>query len=81
MFLNNEKYGELNEKLDEIAAAYGVEKDTIAYAWLLRYPAKMQVITGTTTPARIQSAAKAADITLTRKEWYDLYKAAGNRLP
>ncbi len=81
VFLNNEKYGELNEKLDEIAAAYGVEKDTIAYAWLLRYPAKMQVITGTTTPARIQSAAKAADITLTRKEWYDLYKAAGNRLP
>jgi predicted oxidoreductase len=32
-------------------------------------------------PARIRSGAKAADITLTREEWYTLYKAAGNQLP
>ena len=55
--------------------------DTIAYAWLLRYPASMQVITGTTNPKRIASAAKAGNITLTRKEWYQIYLAAGNRLP
>ena len=80
-FLGNEKFGELNELLQKLADAYGVGKDTIAYAWLLRYPAKMQVVTGTSKPERIKNAAAAADIRLTRQEWYDLYRAAGNRLP
>jgi predicted oxidoreductase len=64
-----------------MAEKYGVGADTVAFAWLLRYPARMQVITGTTTPARLQSAAKAADITLSREDWYALYRAAGNALP
>ena len=41
----------------------------------------MQVITGTTKPSRIKEAAKAADIELTKAEWYALYKAAGRKLP
>ena len=53
----------------------------IAYAWLLRYPARMQVVLGTTNPARVKTAAKAAEVKLTRSEWYSLYKAAGNKLP
>lgn len=81
VFLGNTKYAELNKLIGEIAAEYGVGNDTIAYAWNLRYPGKMQVITGTTKPERIVSAAAAAGVNLTRKQWYDLYKAAGNRLP
>ena len=80
-FLGNEKFEELNDKLAELAEKYGVEKDTIAYAWLLRYPGNMQVITGTTSPKHLQSAAAAAKVDLTREEWYALYRAAGNRLP
>lgn len=80
-FLDNPEMPELNAKLAELAEKYGVTPDTVAFAWLLRYPAKMQVITGTTTPARILSAAKAADIALTREEWYALYRSAGNVLP
>ena len=80
-FLNNENYKELNDLLEELANEYNCGKDTIAYAWNLRYPAKMQVITGTSKASRIPDAAKAGDITLTRKQWYDLYRAAGNRLP
>lgn len=49
--------------------------------WLLRYQAKMQVIIGTTNPNRVKNAAKAAEITLTRSEWYEVYRAAGNKLP
>jgi predicted oxidoreductase len=81
VFLNDPEYGELNTALNELAEKYQVSPDSIAYAWLLRYPAKMQVITGTTNPARIVSAAAAAEITLTRAEWYRLYKAAGRTLP
>ena len=50
-------------------------------AGLLRCPARMQVVLGTTNPARVKSAAKAAEVGLTRSEWYALYKAAGNALP
>lgn len=80
-FLNNEDYAELNEKLQELADKYGVEKDGIALSWILRLPQKVQVITGTANPEHIRSAARATDVELTRREWYDLYKSAGNRLP
>ena len=80
-FLGSDKYPALNEELKKMAEKYGVATDTIAFAWLLRYPAKMQVITGTTTPARLQSAARAAEVTLSREDWYALYRAAGNVLP
>ena len=80
-FLNNENYGELNRALRALAEKYGVGTDTIAYAWLLRYPGRMQVISGTTSPDHLRSAAAAGDITLSREEWYELYRAAGNRLP
>ena len=80
-FLNNENFADLNRELRALADEYGVGADTIAYAWLLRYPGRMQVITGTTSPEHLRSAAATGDISLTREEWYALYRAAGNRLP
>ena len=81
VFLNKEEYSGLNAMLKKMAEEKGTAPDVLAYAWLLRIPAKMQVVTGTTNPERIRAAASAADIELSRREWYDLYKAAGNRLP
>ena len=80
-FIGDSEYAELNEVLNSLAEQYHVKPDAIAYAWLLRYPAKMQVILGTMNATRIQNAAKAAEIKLTREQWYSLYKAAGNKLP
>lgn len=80
-FVDNEKFPRLNKAMGEIAEKYGVSKTTIAIAWLLRHPAKMQPITGTTNPNRLRESFKAADIRLTREEWYAIYKAAGNILP
>jgi len=81
VFLGSDKFPELNRKLDEIAAAYGVSNTTIAVAWLLRHPAKMQPVIGTMNIERLKDCCKAADIHLTRQEWYDIYRAAGNVLP
>ena len=81
VFLGSEEYPKLNELLSAIAAEKNTSVDAVAYAWLLRIPAKMQVITGTTKPSRILEAAKATEIVLSKKEWYDLYKAAGKQLP
>ena len=81
VFLGDSEFAELNRVLGELARKYGVTADAIAYAWLLRYPARMQVVLGTTNPERVKSAAEAAGIVLTKSEWYTLYKAAGNKLP
>ena len=80
-FLNNEKFPELNQKIDEIASARSVTNTAIAIAWLLRHPAHMQPIVGTTNPGRVKDACKASDVKLTREEWYAIYLAAGNKLP
>lgn len=80
-FLNNPKFPELNEKIDEIAEHYQVSNTTIAAAWILRHPANMQMISGTMNPSRFRDICQAADICLTRQEWYAIYMAAGNILP
>ena len=80
-FIDNEKFPELNAKMDEIAEKYGVSKTTIAFAWILRHPAKMQPVTGTTNLDRLADCIKATEVKLTREEWYEIYKAAGNILP
>mgnify|MGYP001401227829 FL=1 len=80
-FIDNDKFKELNDKLQELADKYGVSKNAIATAWILRHPANMQVLLGTMTPAHIVDSAKGADIDLTKQEWYDVYFAAGNDLP
>ncbi|MBQ3151776.1 MAG: aldo/keto reductase [Clostridia bacterium] len=80
-FIDNDEFPELNLKLAELAEKYSVSKTTIAFAWILRHPSKMQPVTGTTNLVRLFDCIKATDITLTREEWYDIYKSAGNILP
>jgi len=80
-FLGNEAYAELNEQLEILAEKYGVSTTTIAAAWILRHPAEMQLIAGTTNPNRLKEIIAAGDIRLTREEWYRLYLAAGHPLP
>ncbi|AQW20872.1 aldo/keto reductase [Lentilactobacillus curieae] len=81
MYINDPKYPELNAKLQELADKYGVSKNAIATAWIMRHPAHVQVLLGTMNPEHIKDSAKGADVELTKQEWYDLYFAAGNDLP
>lgn len=81
IFIGSEKYAGLNAVLDRLADKYQVSPSAVAIAWVLRYPAQMQAVIGTTKPSRIIESAKATDIELTRKEWYEIYWAAGKDLP
>ncbi|MBG9982764.1 aldo/keto reductase [Aerococcaceae bacterium DSM 111020] len=81
VFIDNPNYPIVNEMLTEIADKYHVDKNAIATAWILKHPAKMQVISGSMNPNRIQMIAKGATVHLTDQEWYDLYIATGNDLP
>ena len=78
---DREKYPELNICLDEMGEKYGVSPIAVAAAWILRHPAKMQLISGSVSSERIKQIAKGADIELTREDWYSVYLAAGFRLP
>ena len=75
-----ETYGELNAYIDQLAEKYNVTNTAIAVAWILRHPAHMQAILGTTNEKRIADACQGADIILTREEWYTLYAKAGKRI-
>ncbi|MDG6141816.1 aldo/keto reductase [Lactococcus formosensis] len=80
-FVGNDKFPELNKKLEEYAEKYNLTPSGIAIAWINRHPAGMQTIIGTMTEQRILEVTNASDLVLSRNEWYDLYMAAGNILP
>lgn len=80
-FMGNPDYPEVNRALDEMAEKYGVTNTAIAVAWLLRHPANMQVIAGTVNLSRMEDIVKANEITLSRKDWYYIYKECGNVIP
>lgn len=80
-FVGNEKFQALNQVLERLATKYGVTSSTIAISWILRYPAKMQAVVGTTNPKHLREVSQAGNFSLTRKEWYEIYLAAGNNLP
>mgnify|MGYP002626005811 CR=1 FL=1 len=81
VYLNNERFGALNAVLYRLAEEKGVSATAIALAWILRYPGAMQAVIGTTNIQRVRDSAKASGVELSRREWYELYQAAGNRLP
>lgn len=80
-FVDNDKFPELNQALEQLGEKYGVSKTAMACAWILRHPAKLQVIAGTSNARRLEDIATAATVELSREDWYALYRAAGNELP
>lgn len=81
IFANHPDYALLNQTIGEIAERYHVSHETIVVAWILRHPAKIQTIVGSMNLERLTKIAQASQITLTRPEWYEIYRSAGNILP
>ncbi|REJ25938.1 aldo/keto reductase [Caldibacillus debilis] len=81
VFVDNDRFPELNAKLAEVGEKYGLTKTGAAIAWILRHPAKIQPIVGTMNIQRLKEIAQASEVKITREEWYAIYRAAGNRLP
>lgn len=80
-FLGNARYEKLNAEIAALAQQYGVSDTTIAASWILRHPARMQLIAGTSSEQRLREILAAGELVLTREEWYRLYLAAGHILP
>ena len=78
---NTEKYPELNQVLDALSEKYETTPTAIATAWILRHPANIQMIAGTTNTSRMEEIIKGSEIRLEREEWYKLYLSSGHILP
>lgn len=81
VFLDSDQYPALNALLNQLADKYGVSKTALAVAWISRHPANIQTIVGTMKPDRLTQICDSETVTLTREDWYALYRAAGNVLP
>lgn len=81
LFWENPVYDKMTETLDRMAEEKGLTREGMVAAWVMRHPAGIQFIAGTTTPERVENMAAAADVCVTREEWYEVYRAAGNDLP
>jgi len=74
--------GDIGDRLDQIAAQYGVDRAAVAVAFLLRHPATILPVLGTNNLSRIERLSDALKVSLSREEWFLLYEAAlGSEVP
>lgn len=77
-----EKITKASAAVAEMAKSKGVSPEAILIAWILRHPARIQAIIGTTNPERIAASCQGDEVTLNREEWYRLFLAGrGEALP
>lgn len=65
--------------LKDYASVRGVPVEAVALAWLLKHPARIVPVTGTTRPDRLAACVKALEVRLSREEWYRLFETARGR--
>lgn len=75
------KYFSLNFMLEGLAQKYGTTPESVAVKWVLHHPANMQAIIGTTLDKHIKDYKDCCDVPMDDREWYNIYCAAGHRLP
>lgn len=68
--------GQLGQRMDDIAAAHGVDRAAVAVAFLLRHPAQILPVMGTNNLDRIGTISDALKIDLDRETWFGLYEAS-----
>lgn len=76
VFMDDAGYVRLNEVTGCLAEEKGVSRAAIGIAWLMRHPAGIQPLLGTTSPERLKDMCSASNVELTRAEWYEIYRAS-----
>ena len=66
--------------VQSLAHDHQTTPEAIQLAWLLRHPAGIQPVLGTSKPERLRACVRALDVELSREEWYSLF-AAGRGKP
>ena len=79
---DDERARRIRAVLGRLGQAHGVAPATIAYAWLLRHPARPVPITGSQRLEALREAVLALGLTLSAEEWYRVWEAGtGHAVP
>lgn len=74
---DSEQAVRLRTALAEVGQAHGgASIDQVALAWLLRHPANIAPILGTGNLRRVKSAAQSESLTLSREQWFAVWRAS-----
>jgi predicted oxidoreductase len=65
----------IRAELERQGEKYEAEDWIVALAWLLKHPAGISPVIGSTTPGRIEAAKQALDLEYERVDWYRLFEA------
>ena len=65
--------------VEQLASEYQTTPEAIVLAWLMRHPANIAPVLGSTNVERIKSCQKAMDVHLSREHWYKLFEVARNQ--
>lgn len=72
----------IQQQLMDLVVKYRVSADQLLLAWILKHPAGIHPVIGTTSPERITNAVKALDIEMELEDWFSLLIASqGHKVP
>ena len=66
----------IHKELDELTKKYNATKDQLLLAWILKHPAGIHPVIGTSSLERISNAAAAPEIILSQIDWFRLLVAS-----
>lgn len=70
------QFNRIIKVLNRLAADNDCDRSAVALAWLMAHPARVVPIIGTQSHERIRTSAKAPDVKMTRRDWYDILEAS-----
>ena len=77
-----EQVKRIKEAMIPMLEKYGATEDQLLLAWIMRHPAHIHPVVGTTTKQRLTDAHKAMDIKIDLEDWFVLLEASnGHPVP
>lgn len=70
------------EVIDELGPKYNADASQLLLAWILKHPAYVHPVVGTTDPDRLLSSLRALEISMELEDWFILHTASlGHKVP
>ncbi|MEZ4857457.1 MAG: aldo/keto reductase [Flavobacteriaceae bacterium] len=78
----NDQTHRIHLVLDSLSEKYNASKDQLILAWIMKHPARIHPVIGTTNKDRIKNSLKASKMELSDIDWFQLLVASqGHKVP
>lgn len=79
---DNDQKKRISEVIKDLVKKYSADASQLLLAWILRHPAYVYPVVGTTDPTRMLNSLNAAEIDLELEDWFLLHTASmGHKVP